>query len=1117
MAVETTVAQIKKRDGRIVPFDQEKITEAIFKAAVAVGGRDRKVAEDLSDEVVSILEDRFDGRTIPSVEEVQDIVEKVLIERGHAKTAKAYILYRQRRAVLRDAKSVFVGVEDDIKLSLNATKVLERRYLKKDKSGKVVETPKEMFRRVAREIASADKLYDPEADTKRTEEEFHRMMTSLEFLPNSPTLMNAGTELGQLSACFVLPVEDSMEGVFEAIKDTALIHQTGGGTGFSFSRLRPKNDVVRSTGGVASGPISFMKVFDSATEVIKQGGRRRGANMGILRVDHPDILDFITSKEQEGVLTNFNISVGLTEDFMRAVEEDQEYELVNPRTREPVRKLKARAVFDLIVMMAWKNGDPGIVFLDRINSDNPTPELGEIESTNPCIAGHSLVPTQFGLVRMDSITNGLDSNPLLKVATDNRVGSGTPGMRLSQVSRAWESGLRPTVRMTTKCGLSLVLTPDHKVMTKRGWVRVKELIPGEDRVLIQSGEGVFSQRRDLPLRVKKEFLGKNGRVYRLNLPQEWSKELGWVVGWAVGDGWLRSGDKNCRVGFTFGKGDLEVLGLLKPVLNQWYGKEIKEVEREKVIHLSYHSKFFIDFFRKLGVKPVRADGKEVPESIFTASREAVVGFLQALFTADGTVNYVQDKSAYVRLTSKSSRLLQGVQLLLLNLGIASRVYDRSRGERQSFRYRTRSGEEKRYLSDGISYELEISRDSLPMFLAEVGFLGQKHEEKVSLLSSRVYYHRKYEDLVKSVEPNGAEVVYDLTEPATHSFIANGVVVSNCGEQPLLPYESCNLGSINLSKFVVEEGGKKTIDWERLKTTVRAGVHFLDNVIDRSKFPLKRIEEMTKANRKIGLGVMGFADLLISLGIPYNSEEAVKTGEELMAVVAKEAKGASEALAEKRDVFPNWESSVYNRPGGPKLRNATTTTIAPTGTISIIAGSSSGIEPLFAIVYVRNVMDQTELLEANPAFDRIGREVGFYSETMMRDIAKKGSIQDIEEIPAEVKRIFVTAHDIAPEWHIRMQAAFQKYVDNAVSKTVNFPKDATIKDVEDAFMLAYRLGCKGITIYRDRSKKDQVLNIGGVNREFSANPGPSSDMRLFREDEYTVVDSEYAGGCPTCSL
>lgn len=979
----------------------------------------------------------------------------------------------------------------ELKLPLNAIKVLERRYFKKDNARRVIETPLQLFRRVAKAVSLAEGNFkERKIKREETEDKFFSMMRSLEFMPNSPTLMNAGTKMGQLSACFVLPVEDSIPKIFSTLRDMATIHQTGGGTGFDFSRLRPKGDLVYSTKGEASGPVSFMSIFDTATGVIVQGGRRRGANMGILRVDHPDIVEFIEAKLKEGRFSNFNLSVAATDEFMRSFYKNTKFGLVNPRTGIETRKVKAREIFELIINSAWRSGDPGLVFVDEINRRNPTPGVGKIEATNPCVDGNSLVSTDKGLMRIDELSKGVHTN----ILADNRASLGKEGLSLNKLTKAWSTGMKDTFKLITKSGYELVATAGHQIMTDTGWVALKDIVLGKHAVLIQSGEGRWNRDRQLPFETKNNFKGKNGRKYIFNFPDKWSQELGEVLGWLIGDGFLYESSKDCRIGFVFSKTEKRLLRYYKRILTKWYKKDIRIRQGQNgCLYLSYHSKFLIDFFKQIGVGPVKAENKRVPSSLFTAPQDAVSGFLRGIFSADGTVNYVEDKSSYVRLTSKSKEIIKGVQLLLLNFGIVSRVYNRSRAKRLLFPYTTVKGEKKIYESDGLLFELEISKDMVLRFIDKIGFLGGLNKDKLKKFYQKDFYKTYFKDMAVKIEPAGRRLVYDLNEPATNSFIANGIVVHNCGELPLLPYESCNLASLNLSKFATD---RKKLDWEKLADRIRWGVRFLDNVIEVNKFPLSQIGEITFNNRKIGLGVMGFADMLILLGIPYNSREAVKFASRLMRFIRRESLKASEAIAKTRGSFPNFKKSVYAR-RNIKIRNATVNTIAPTGTISIIAGCSSGIEPLFAISFTRNVLSGTRLFEINPLFERLAKERRFYSEEMMMEIARRGSIQDIAGIPNDIKKIFITAFDVTAVEHLCIQAAFQRYTDNSVSKTVNLAAEATVEDVKKIYLLAHKLKCKGITIYRYGTKKEQVLS-------FSEQPGSA--------EKIINVAAEYSGGC-----
>ena len=1055
------------------------------------------------------------GREEIGVEEMQDTLEKVLME-NDPNVAKAYILYRKKREEIRTFKASLGIADDELKMPINSLMVLAARYLVKDENGKVMETPKQLFTRVANTIAAEEAKYGmAKEEIEKTSMEFYDAMTSFKFMPNSPTLMNAGTRLGQLSACFVLPMGDSIDEIFDTVKWAALVHKSGGGTGFSVSRLRPANDMVRTTGGVASGPISFLKVIDAATEQIKQGGKRRGANMGILRIDHPDILNFIVAKESEGVLSNFNISVGVTEEFMKAVKEDREYNLLNPRTKKPAGRLNARAVWNLIVTMAWKTGDPGLVFLDRINSSfsNPVPSRGPIEATNPCITGDTMVYTSEGAFtaeKLHSMGRGTG------VIVDSRFGSGP----IQAASPVFKTGIKDVVKLSTKQGYTVRLTTDHRVYSdSRGWVEAGKLEIGE-RIRISDTGGAF---------------GTSG-----------TESEGRILGWLVGDGHINHGNANNRAVLSFYGDDSRLANMFSGYVNDTIRASVSSNGINTVNAVNVRSRNMVSIASERLKEYVAQYGLveeklQVPERVFCGSIGMQRGFLQALFEADGTVGHGKGSRNTVRLTSISEELLRKTQMLLLNFGVYSKIY-RNRKDAQLKEMPGPDRKPKIYHTQAV-HELAIDGANIVAFMQNVGFLSERKNQRLyeSVKSyTRGPYKEDWVAEVSSIEQCGTEEVYDLIEPNTHSFVANGIVVHNCGEQPLYPFDSCNLASINLARMVKRTNSHYEVDWEELRRITRLGVRFLDNVIDANKYPLPQIDEMTRSIRRIGLGIMGWADMLIKLGIRYDSNEALALAEKTMSFITENARTMSEELAEKRGAFPEFENSIWYRLGYKPLRNSTVTTIAPTGTISIISGGASqGVEPIFSIVYMRNVHESLgyNLIEVNNEFERYSMDRGFYSEELMKGLAGRISIQDVEEIPEDVRELFLTAHDIAPEWHVKMQAAFQKYVDNGVSKTINFPNWATPQDIEKAYRMAYDLGCKGITVYRDGSKSVQVLQSvdrnqkklkeARANHAHQENKGASMEEIRSVAGSYVLMTNKErkcddcgtvmvaGGGCMTC--
>ncbi|HKW23634.1 MAG TPA: LAGLIDADG family homing endonuclease, partial [Ktedonobacterales bacterium] len=824
---------------------------------------------------------------------------------------------------------------------------------------------------------------------------------------------------------------------------------------------------------------------------------RRGANMGILRVDHPDILKFIDCK-RDGSVTNFNISVAITDAFMRALEADTEYELINPQTGKVTRTLKAHEVMDAIVSAAWATGDPGLVFIDRANASpaNPAPDIELLEATNPCVVGETRLATSRGSVRMDTL---YVSGKQVFVATDGRAldqqqiatvngsdGAATESITFHEAVPVFQTGVQVPVRkLITSHGIEITATPNHRFLTTEGYKRLDELQYG-DELLLQSGEGAWFTEGTLPpvaygVRSESRMRAKIARG-EAEPPTEWTEELGEVVGYVLGDGYVRRGDTADIVGIAVAAADEAIATELQRRFARWFGAAGNATSRQGHIQLQYAGSA-ATLLVGLGLTAARAHEKRVPESIFAAPRDAAIGFLRGLFSADGSVQCgpVEKGTCSVRLATSSKGLAQDVQQLLLNFGIVSVI--RLRRDAQ-VRLMPNATRELAEYSTQAQYEVIIDKANRDRFAEVIGFMQESKQCRLQgwiATKKRSSNRESFTTKVALIEDAGTADVYDTTEPATHSIIVNGLVTHNCGEQWLGPYDACNLGSINLGLFV-KDG---EVDWAALEEATRITTRFLDNVIEINPYPLTEVRDKVRANRRIGLGVMGWAEMLFELNIRYDSEEAVALGEKVMVAIQEWSTDESAKLADVRGAFPNWERSIYKN--GEKLRNSTRTTVAPTGSISILADCSSGIEPIFALAFQHRVKQPDgsyRVLDfVNPFFARaLAASDIVEKEEVIAYIREHGSLHGHPAAEHPALAPYVTAHEIAPEWHIRMQAAFQKGVNNSISKTINLPNSATYDDVRNAYMLAWDLGCLGITVFRDGSKGEQVLNVGVKDKQ-----------------------------------
>ena len=889
------------------------------------------------------------------------------------------------------------------------------------------------------------------------EKKFYDMLSKWKFLPNSPTLMNAGRRLQQLSACYVLPIDDSVEGWMKAATDAAIIHKTGGGTGFAASRVRSKNSMVESTRGIASGPMSPFMIINSTTEQIKQGGQRRGANMGILSVYHPDIREFIEFKKPQGQLENFNISVALDENFMNKVESDDEIELVDPYTKEIIAKEKAKDIFDLMVKCAWETGDPGFVFIDRINASgsNPTPALGEIESTNPCVAEGTLVNTPFGYRKVEDLKQGdkistvFGSEPINAIEVHETI---------------------PVFNVKFSDGGEQIVTAAHRYFAVKKGSQSKKV---QDVRLDELEVGDYVRVEPTPVMISE--------------PEKYAQGL--RKGILLGDGCYTQDcyDKNI-VKIATSIDDAKYNENVKELFRDWNFRKDDVSNNSKSVNMLISNGR--DLMQTVGLTQAYSYQKTFDIEQITSVEEAV-GILDGLLATDGDI-LLKSNHPQIRFTTSSKELAQNIRRLLLMIGCHGRIFSEFRDDGGIINGR-------KIVRKHTKHTVVVSGASADR-LAKISKLEKinpiKGKKLRELTKEWLTTGNTWKAKIISIEPAGTAKVFDLYCEKSDTWITDGYVQRGCGEQPLLPYEPCNLGSINLSKFVRPDGSD--MDWNALAEIVDLTTHFLDNVIEVNNYPLPEIEKMAKGNRRIGLGVMGWAETLVILGIPYDSEAAIKKAEQVMEFVNKNCLKASEKLAEARGVFPNFKDSIFDENGKyfrirAFPRNCARTTIAPTGTIAICAAlQGSGIEPFFSIAYIRynaqgidqlkegkTPSDEHTFFEYNKLFGEIAKKNNFFGlkeKELWKKISENhGSVRGIKEIPEHIQKVFCSSYDVTTEYHIMQQAAFQRHTDNAVSKTINMPNSATIEDVWNAYFFAYKQGVKGVTIYRDGSKRFQVLS------------------------------------------